>query len=138
MSDTLPTVPELIPHRDPMIFLQHLTQLSSESVQARTYFPQGALGRDGIEPSNAWSLEIVSQACAAFIGHNCQEEGYRQGRLIKATNWILEQTTIPLHEELTVEATLTMSSSLGLFVFTGTLASNSQRLAHGQISILAQ
>ena len=139
MSDHLPPVAGLMPHHDPMVLIQRLTKLESDYVRAETRFPFGSLGGRDNEPSSAWSLEIISQACAAFIGYHHQESAYRQGHLIKASNWILRANTLPLNSLLTVEATLEMSSTMGLFVFEGKLSlASGTPLANGQLSILAR
>jgi len=138
MPAPLPPIEELIPHGAPMILIDRLTALEPGYGSGETWLRPGALDDSGQGVGAAWSLEIVSQVCAALIGHHYRDRGYEQGRLIQSKRWTLNRPRLPIRQRLLAEVTLTAASDLGVFLFAGKLSGNNAILATGELTILAQ
>lgn len=138
MPEVYPPIRELIPHEAPMILLDRIVGISPDSIVAEVTLAAGSLDDTGAGVAASWSLEIVAQACAAWIGHACRERGYQEGRLIKAPRWTLHQAALPTGVLLTVNADLEAASDVGVFLFNGKLCDAKSVLAEGQLAILAR
>jgi predicted hotdog family 3-hydroxylacyl-ACP dehydratase len=136
MPETYPPVEELIPHRGPMCLLRRVLAIGEREIVAEAVLaPESPLLGAG---SQAWSVEIVAQAAAAFVGWTCRERGWRSGRLIKVARWKMEPLPLPSGGLLRVYSVLDTMSETGLFRFDGYLEdSSARRLAAGQLTILA-
>ncbi|MBC2594385.1 hypothetical protein H5P28_08960 [Ruficoccus amylovorans] len=137
MPAEFPPIEDLIPHRGPMCLLRRIVALDGCEVTAEALLPPEAGVLSGAAGSQAWSVEIVAQAAAAFIGWHHRERGWRSGRLIKVVRWELSPEPLPGGEILTVYSKLGTWSEAGLFRFDGQLsAASGHRLAAGQLTIL--
>ena len=136
MPETYPPVEELIPHRGPMCLLRRVLAIGERDLVAEAVLaPDSPLLGVG---SQAWSVEIVAQAAAAFIGWTYRERGWRSGRLIKTARWRMEPLPLPMGEPLRVYSVLDTMSETGLFRFDGYLEdSSARRLAGGRLTLLA-
>ncbi len=121
-----------------MCLLRRILALDESSVMAETVIEPGAVILNSAPGTQAWSIEIVAQAAAAFIGWHHRERGWRSGRLIKVARWEMLSGSLPLGEPLKVYSKLDTWSETGVFRFEGKLESpTGARLAGGQLTILA-
>lgn len=138
MPAEFPSIEDLIPHRGPMCLLRRIVALDADEVTAEALLPPGTGVLSGAAGTQAWSVEIVAQAAAVFIGWHHRERGWRSGRLIKVARWELSPEPLPGGEFLVVYSKLDTWSETGLFRFDGQLNDTSgRRIAGGQLTILA-
>lgn len=121
-----------------MILLDRIHDISVGSVRCSTRLLNHPYIKSGEAIDSAWSLEIASQACAAIIGKYYAERGYREGRLIKVSQWDLHEATLPEDGEISISAELVADSEVGAFIFNAQLSSGKVALAEGQLTILAK
>ncbi len=121
-----------------MILLERITAVSAETMKGETHFEHGGLWKDARGVPSAWSLEVMAQVCAAFIGWHHQGKGIRRGRLVKVHDLRLRAAYLPYGETLAADVTLDSQSGLNFFVFQGTLCRGAHLLASAWMSILAK
>ena len=132
----LPTLLEVLPHRPPMILLDHLEEVAEDSVACSvTIRPDSPFVDDGAVPGVV-ATEYMAQCVAAFAGCNALRRGeaVRIGYLIGATRIDLTRDRFEVGEELRVSARrIWGDDSLGKFECG--VAHNGRQVAHGILSV---
>lgn len=72
-------VENLVPHRQPMLWLESLLEVTDTTATATARFEPGALATDGTNVLEAALVEIAAQTIAAAAGHRAAAERERTG-----------------------------------------------------------
>ncbi len=128
-----------------MILVDRITSLADDCISGESILT-GILNSGGSQyPSAsgdnlpiAWSIEVIAQLCAAFIGLTREAGGFSKGRLLKVRDAQFSVNALPLGEPLTITAHLESCSDQGIFIFSGSIAAGGQWLSRAGIVLLAQ
>lgn len=120
-----------------MVLLDALEYLDEARVQARTQLTGKlpARGRKDVHP--AWGIEILAQACAAFIGYHHRKDGYTNGRLVKSRKITFVADRFSVDTRMDVHASLQLAGDNGLFLFDGQICARDQVLFSADLTIFA-
>jgi predicted hotdog family 3-hydroxylacyl-ACP dehydratase len=126
---TYPSIETLIPHRAPMVFLDHVTEFSETRLVA-DYRPHEGHWCEGPGMPSFMGIEIIAQAIAA---HNSllsrQRDGSAEpsmGVLLGTRRYGANTTFFPFGETITVIVEEKMQDPSGFGAFDGVLLSASQ------------
>jgi predicted hotdog family 3-hydroxylacyl-ACP dehydratase len=122
-----------------MILLDRILSLENDDIRcACRYTDPGFFGcEDGVPI--CWALEIIAQACAAWVSIHARESGVTQGRLLKCRTFSLCQPHIPYNRNLIAQARRKLCGSSGIWIFEGSLNDEQGACyAHGELTLLVQ
>jgi len=132
-------VSELLPHSGPMVLIDRITHLSSESIICNARYENSGFFQCKFGVPVPWAVEIIAQACALFVSINQYGSGITQGRLLKCRQFHFRVPFLPYQTEFQVESNLTLAGDSGLWLFKGSISDDCQQvLAQGDLSILVK
>jgi predicted hotdog family 3-hydroxylacyl-ACP dehydratase len=133
----LPDIRDLVPHAGPMVLLDRLRAIDSESVCAEVRIREDSLFyRDG--GIGAWvGLEYIAQAIAAYAGYHARLRGepVKMGFLLGTRVYESTRSKFGLGSLLRVYAKRTLQTADGLASFDCFLEDESGRIARASVTV---
>ncbi len=130
-------VSELLPHSEPMVLIDAIENLSSETITCRACYKDTGFFRSKSGVPIPWAVEIIAQACALFVSIREYESGITQGRLLKCRQFRCNTAFLPYDHDFRIEAQLTLAGDSGLWLFKGAITDQKQQvMASGDLNLL--
>lgn len=148
MCDALKSYPlpaDLLPHAAPAIRIDRVTSVTGDAIRGEVMLREhsvepGRVSDTGPEAGVpvAWSIEVIAQLCAAYIGLKGRGDGVRDGRLVRVRDARFLVDTLPAGEKLAIVACAESDSAGDAFIFSGSIALGDRLLAEAVLVIIAR
>jgi 3-hydroxyacyl-[acyl-carrier-protein] dehydratase len=126
-------IEQLVPHRKPMIMIESLVEVGSDSATARKTFSSGEYGLDGRYVLEPLLIECLAQTVAALQGYHARKSGGEAsgGMLVSVDSFEIYHFAVADSE---LELKINISRYLGPFCFaTGHIRQDGQLIAEGKM-----
>jgi len=131
------SVEQLLPHSAPMIFIDHLTKVDSESAESVTRFSADHIIaiEQGV-PAYA-GLEVMAQTIAAWAGYHDLKAGreVKVGFLLGSRNYKVSRPFFNIGESLTARIRLQFQADNGLSSFQCVIEADGEQLCTADIKV---
>ncbi len=137
MTAALGSVADYLPHRPPMLLIDHIVEVTDNRAVCRTTIhPDCVFARDGVVHPSAM-IEIVAQACAIWVGVTSSRKGGtpKVGFLVACREVAFAINEFSIGDELTIAVTKVLGEDQ-LAVFSGTVTRGDQECVTIQLSVV--
>jgi predicted hotdog family 3-hydroxylacyl-ACP dehydratase len=126
-------IEQLLPHREPMIMIESLVEVESDSARATKTFSAGDYGVHKKHVLEPVLIECLAQTVAALQGHQARESGNAPalGMLAAVSNFTVHR---PAATDAELEFAARIDRSIGPFrLVTGSVMQQGQLVAEGSL-----
>ncbi len=137
MSTPLGPVADYLPHRPPMLLIDHIVEVSNDRAVCRsTIHPDCVFAREGVVHPTAM-IEFVAQTCAIWVGVTNAREGTapQLGFIVGCREVAFAVDSFAVGDELTIVATKLLGQDQ-LVAFTGTVSRGDEVCVTIQLSVV--
>jgi len=131
------SVEELLPHRDPMIFIDQVTAVESDAAESVTHFSADhIIAVDQGIPAYA-GLEVMAQTIAAWAGFHDLEAGrdVKVGFLLGSRKYKASRPFFNVGEKLTTHIKLQLQADNGLSSFKCSIHAHDEEVCSADIKV---
>jgi predicted hotdog family 3-hydroxylacyl-ACP dehydratase len=126
---------QLLPHREPMIMIDALVHIESDSATAIKTFSAGDYGLDGQYVSEPLLIECLAQTVAAAQGYHARKAGKAapKGMLVGVNDFVINYPPVAGSE---LELNIKIDRHIGPFCFTKAYIRQQGRvIAQGELKL---
>ncbi|CAN5901394.1 3-hydroxy-fatty acyl-ACP dehydratase [soil metagenome] len=137
MTATFGPVSDYLPHRPPMLLIDHIVEVTDNRAVCRTTIhPDCVFARDGVVHPSAM-IEIVAQACAIWVGVTSSRKGGapQVGFLVACREVAFAVDRFCIGDELTIAVTKVLGEDQ-LAVFSGIVSRGDEECVTIQLSVV--
>jgi predicted hotdog family 3-hydroxylacyl-ACP dehydratase len=137
VSDTLPPIEELIPHRGGMLLVERVLGWRDDWV-AVSATPQPSTWYAEAQGMPSWiGIELIAQAVGAHVGLIARSRGEppKKGVLLGTRAYRSRLASFPFGAPLRIEALLTFRDETGLGSFDGSIALEGAEVAKASLTV---